>query len=129
MPWFYNSHSGEAAEESGPAAVAYEAALHLGIGWHEYTTQQDMLAAIQANGWPAPTGVAGGVANLGTQAASGAASGIGNALGLPSVNGAALRPLMVRVMKVIAGLLLVAVGVVQLAHPEKALAAVRGVIA
>jgi len=106
MPWFYNSHSGESAEESGPAALAYEAALHLGIGWHEYATQADMLAAIKANSWPPPTGVLGGLGNVTAAAASGATSGLSSAVLGPLFQ----SNLWIRAVEIVAGLILLGIG-------------------
>lgn len=57
MTWFYNSHSGEIENESPPAPLYFvlEAELHAGTGWHAYPTQAEVLAAVAANHWPAPT--------------------------------------------------------------------------
>jgi len=116
MPWFYNSHSGDAASESGVAALAYEAALHTGTGWHEYPTQAAMLAAIKANGWPAPTGVLGGLGNAG----KGAAGAAGNAVTGGITDLLTQRTLWVRIVKVVLGLGLVVIGIIQLAGPSRA---------
>jgi hypothetical protein len=64
--------------------------------------------------------------NIATGAGQAAASAAGNLLGLPTIHGAALRPLMVRVIKVVLGLVLVVAGVIQLASP--AAATVRKVV-
>lgn len=103
MPWFYNDHSGEAADESGIAALAYYAALHTGTGWHEYATQAQMNAAIAANHWPPATGsISTGVSNLGQSAVSGATGALTNGL-LP-------ENFLMRAGEVLIGLILLAVG-------------------
>lgn len=48
--WWYNSHTGMAEKPNPLQAIAG----HLGLGWHFYNTQAEMLAAIKANGWPGP---------------------------------------------------------------------------
>jgi hypothetical protein len=55
-----------------------------------------------------------------TPTAANAASAAANDLGIPTLNGAALRAFMVRALKVVVGLALVVVGVIKLVNPEKA---------
>jgi hypothetical protein len=62
MAVFYNSVSGDyqtASQSLNPVSEAIflsdEALLHTGDDWHEYSSVADMNAAVQANGWPAPT--------------------------------------------------------------------------
>jgi hypothetical protein len=135
MPWWVipEGFVGKLVNALGPGAtlnlytVKQSATEPAGAVGGPYATQAEAQA--QATAFNTSGKNQATLPNIATGTAQAAATGAGNLLGLPSVNGAALRPLMVRVMKVIAGLLLVAVGVVQLAHPEKALAAARGVIA
>ena len=54
MPWYYDSRTGAAAEEAGVLGILSTLQTKFGLGWHEYATQADMLAAIKQNGWPAP---------------------------------------------------------------------------
>jgi hypothetical protein len=110
MPWFYNSHSGDAAQESGPAALSYEALLHAGIGWHEYATQAQMLAAVKANGWPAPTGVLGGLSNVGSEAGKAAAkTAVGGLTGQLKVSG--ITSYFFRGLRILFGGILIIIGV------------------
>lgn len=54
MPWFYDSRTGAYAEEAGILGFLSNLQAKFGLGWHQYASQADMLAAIKANGWPAP---------------------------------------------------------------------------
>lgn len=54
MPWFYNSRTGAFAEEAGILGFFSTLQSHLGLGWHQYATKQQMLDAIKANHWPPP---------------------------------------------------------------------------
>lgn len=71
MPWFYNSYSGELTHASGVDALAYEAAIHTGTGWHELkiadsaTEQQAAAEAVKEvpGGTKPTTSVAQGVGN------------------------------------------------------------------
>jgi hypothetical protein len=112
MGWFYNSLSGETAEESGIAALPYETGL---LGWHEYPTQAALLAAVKAHpGWPQPT--TNPVAGLGQAAEGAASSTAGNLLGLPKFTSAEWRSYAIRALKIVLGIALVITGVVQLTH-------------
>ena len=121
MPWFYNNHSGDAASESGAAALPYYALLHTGIGWHEYATQAAMLAAIQANHWPAPTGVAGGLGNVGSQAATAAASGLTGQLKVTGVAAWFFRGL-----KIVFGGILMIIGISKLTGADNTIVQLAG---
>jgi hypothetical protein len=57
MPFFYNSSSGSTVEEAGVLGFLGTLQTNFGIGWHEYASYDDVLAAVKAHpGWPAPTG-------------------------------------------------------------------------
>lgn len=79
-----------------------------------FTTQADAQA--QATAFNQSGKNQATLPNIAAGAASSAASGIASALGIPTLNGAALRGFMVRVLKVVLGLGLVVVGVIQLAE-------------
>jgi hypothetical protein len=130
MPWFYNNYSGELKQESGPAALAYEAALHTGTGWHEYSTQAQAVAAAKANGWPAPTSsfggglgnaVGGGVEQLGAKAAS--------QLGSTVLGPLFQANIWERAGEVLLGLVLIAIGVARLTHAVPIATKVAGAVA
>jgi len=115
MPWFYNSYSGELANESGPAALAYYAALHTGTGWHELNipgtdsfAQAAAAAVREVPGGTTPTSSqAQALGNL-PGAAAGAVTG--------SISSSVLGPLFqkniwLRAGEVVAGVVLVAIAV------------------
>jgi len=114
MAVFYNDHSGAyhtANQSLNPAAeadfLAYEALLHAGIGWHEYSSVAAMNAAVAAHpGWPKPTS---NLAKATGQAAQQAGNAVTNSLGLPTFSN--LRDFAVRAAKVVIGALLIIVGV------------------
>lgn len=61
MAVFYNSETGQydvASQSLNPieeaAFLANEARLHVGTGWHEYSSIAAMNAAVAANHWPKP---------------------------------------------------------------------------
>lgn len=118
MPWFYNSYSGEAVKESGPAATLYYAALHTGTGWHEYATKNAMLAAVKAHGWPAPTssiiqGVDNAVTGTITSAVTSAIEGAFQGLGHFTVGVTGTTGLLGRVLKVVFGGVLITAGIMR----------------
>jgi hypothetical protein len=123
MPWFYDSRTGSAAEEAGALGFLSNLGSKLGLGWHQYATQADMLAAIKANNWPAPnynSTVANPVGKTvvgSVQAATGAtaASTTSCLITLPVLGGCILTKTNVRAMAAGAGLVLFgAVGIVGL---------------
>lgn len=125
MTWFYNSYSGEIENESPPSAIyfALEAELHLGTGWHDYPTQAAVLAAVKANGWPAPTTNLGkNLSNDASQGAKKAASAATSAIGagwnltLGNTSG-----LLVRILKVGVGLVLLIAGALKISGAGKTL--------
>lgn len=131
MAWFYNSYSGELTHADGIDALAYEAAIHTGTGWHELkiadnATEAQAAAEAQKEvpGGKTPTtsitqglkNAPGGVANLLT-------NGAGNLLGLPQLHN--LRDLMVRSAKVVIGAALIIIGVAQLSGASKAISSIK----
>jgi hypothetical protein len=123
LPYFYNNHTGLYAIESGVLAVPYESELHLGLGWHEYATVQQMNTAVKLNNWPGPflqgagnpTGIAGQITGETGGTISAAASNAANITGLPAIgdffNRLTQANTWVRVGEVVAGLILLYVGV------------------
>ena len=121
MAWFYNSYSGELTHADGLDALAYEAAIHTGSGWHELKiadSATEAQAAAEAKkevptGTTPTTGLATGIANAATNnPVTSALSGL-----LPSFTN--LRDFVVRAVKVVAGLALVIVGVSRMAGADK----------
>lgn len=113
MAVFYNSHTGLWAQYSlglNPADDAsflgYEALLHEGIGWHEYSSVAAMDAAVSKNKWPTPTTSTPTAAKQGATQAVNAAAG---SLGLPTFSN--LRDFVVRAMKVVIGAMLIIIGI------------------
>lgn len=124
-PWFYNKISGKVAYAPGP--FGYGLFTHLPLGWYGFKTQADLDSAVKIEGWPAPTTnpVKGATNTL-----TGGAGVAGDILGLPTFKNT--RGLAVRVLKVIAGLVLIIVGFVQLTHATTAIssaAKVAGAVA
>jgi hypothetical protein len=125
MAVFYNDHSGAyhtASQSLNPAAeadfLAYEALLHTGIGWHEYTSVTQMNAAVAAHpGWPRPTS---SLAKATGQAAGQAASAAGKLTGMAAIGDFFQRlgqaSTWVRVGEVILGFALIIVGLAKLAE-------------
>jgi hypothetical protein len=124
MPWFYDSNSGEAENISGIADVSlplYEGLLHTGTGWHEYSTQAEMDAAVKANGWPAPNqGFANPVTDAENQAGATAKASASTLTGLPAIGDFFQRLSQAstweRVGEVVLGVILIAVGLAKMTH-------------
>lgn len=122
MAVFYNSHSGEyhtASPSLNPVQeadfLAYEALLHTGIGWHEYSSVADMNAAVKKNGWPTPTtSVPKGLEQAGQQAVNNAVPGLSQ-IGT-FFSDLSQASTWIRVGQVLAGLILIAVGVARITH-------------
>jgi len=110
MPWFYNSYSGELVEESGPAALAYYAALHTGTGWHELNIPgSDTFAQAAADALKEVPG--------GTTPTSSQGQALGNLPGAAtsSISSSVLGPLFqsniwLRVAEVLIGVVLIGIG-------------------
>lgn len=122
MAVFYNSRSGYyavASQSLNPAAEAlflsYEAQLHSGTGWHEYSTLADMQAAVKANSWPAPTRSLTGAAGQGAATEGGAALGGGYHLVFGNTTG-----LLGRILKVVLGAVLLLSGIIRMTSIDKA---------
>lgn len=128
MPWFYNSLSGELANESGFSALAYEAAIHSGTGWHELHisgsasfAQAAAEAKKEVPGGASPTGsFLGGLGNTG----SGITNTAGNLTGINAVGDFFSRltekGIWVRVGEVLAGVLILYVGLKAVTAPQGA---------
>jgi hypothetical protein len=136
MAYFYNSYSGEvniASQSLNPVEeasfLANEARLHSGAGWHEYPDQAAMLAAIQANHWPAansgnPGNVAAGAAATGAKkAAQAAADAITKGWKLVFGN---TTGLLGRILKVVFGGVLVIAGLTRITGAKKDIISVAG---
>lgn len=120
MPWFYNSYSGELANESGVAALAYEAALHTGTGWHELNisgsatfAQAAAEALKEVPGGATPTGSQSqGLSQAIPNVAGAAASGISQSILGPLFQ----ANIWIRVGEVVLGLVILAVGLARITH-------------
>ena len=123
MPWFYNSHTGEAENISGIADVSlplYEALLHTGTGWHEYSTQAQMQAAISANHWPAANqGIQLGKIPAETGGVAGAAAS-GAIKDTFSLNASGLAGWFFRGLKILFGGILMIIGIAKLTGADNA---------
>ena len=123
MTYFYNSSTGGFANESPPAPqyFTYEAQLHLGQGWHAYGTLAAMDAAITANGWPpadASKGLLSGtstVPSTGPRAAN-AAKNAATSAAQDIWHGLLTQNLLMRVGEILAGLILLGIGVNAMFH-------------
>jgi hypothetical protein len=88
MTWFYNSYSGELTSASGADALAYEAAIHTGTGWHELPipasdTAAEAEAYVEKNfpgGTQPTTSVSTGLSNATTDNPITQATGISSTL-------------------------------------------------
>lgn len=123
MPWFYNTVSGELANESGVAALAYE----IGLGWHQLkipgSDSYTQAAADAKKEFPSGSAPTGGQVQGLKQVPGGAATAAGNAIpgvgsGIQSVTdflkGLTQQSLWVRVAKVAVGGVLVLIGLAHL---------------
>jgi hypothetical protein len=114
MVWFYNSSTGSVISEP---ALGDTIQSHL-PGWHgPFGTKQEALDYFTSHSsanpsWKAPTGLAGALTNEGGDAAAAATSGIGGTLGALLGNSAS-SPLL-RIVEILLGIALVAVGVAKL---------------
>jgi hypothetical protein len=114
MPWFYNSISGELANESGAAQLAYQAALHTGTGWHELNisgsasfAQAAAEALKEVPGGATPTGSAvQGLQNVPGSVAGAAASSISSSILGPLFQ----SNIWLRVAEVLIGVVLIGIG-------------------
>lgn len=132
MSWFYNSHSGELTSASGLDAVAYQAALHTGTGWHELnipasdTEAQAAAAAVaEVPGGAKPTtSVAAGTVNAAGTVASAATGSLGTLAGFLGVGKISGTNLVIRGAKIIIGGLLLIIGLVHITGAGGAAASV-----
>jgi hypothetical protein len=130
MSWFYNSYSGELTSASGVAALAYEAAIHTGTGWHELPipagdTESQAAAYVTANykGDPAPTtSISQGLANEPASGAKAVVGSLGNLAGFLGVGSISGTNLVIRAAKVIIGGLLLIIGLVHITGADNAVA-------
>lgn len=126
MSWFYNSYSGELTSASGVKALAYEAAIHTGTGWHELPipasdTEAQAAEYVKANfaGSTAPTtSITGGLGNAVTN------NPITNAIGkafdyVVSVNGFSGTNFVLRAVKIIIGGVLLISGLIHISGVDK----------
>jgi hypothetical protein len=117
VSWFYNSYSGELTSATGLDALAYQAAIHTGTGWHELhipASATEAQAAAEAvrevpGGTRPITSLEQGLANEPAAAAKSAAG----ALGSWSIGGISGTNLVSRALKIIIGGALLLIG---LAH-------------
>lgn len=132
--WYYNSLTGSVVDE--PPLVGIPQSWF--PDWHgPFPTKAAALTYASqqaaAGTGAAATGIPGNIANEATGAAQAATSGLSSGLaqGLRALlpQGTQLRAFMVRVLKVVVGLALVVVGVIQLVQPERAVTTVvRGAV-
>jgi len=123
MAWFYNSFSGELTSASGFDALAYEAAIHTGTGWHELkisasaTEAQAAAEAVKEDpkGTKPTTSISQGAQNTVGNAAKNAINISLSGL-FPKLSNT--RDFVVRAVKVIIGALLIIVGVNSLMKSE-----------
>lgn len=126
MPWFYNSRTGAYAEEAGVLGWLSVLGSKLGLGWHEYPTEQAMYAAVAANHWPQPTTHPSNPAGkIAVGSAEAAAKGVPTAFHLVFGNTGGL---LGRALKVIVGLVLMLAGALKLSGTSRTLADVLPVI-
>jgi hypothetical protein len=115
MAWFYNSYSGELTSASGFDALAYEAAIHTGTGWHQLkisASATEAQAAAEARkedpkGTAPTTSISTGIGNAVVH--NPLTNAVGNALGLPTFSNT--RDFVSRAVRVIIGAMLIIVGV------------------
>jgi hypothetical protein len=126
VAFFYNSHSGEEFQESGALGDLQSIEDHLGLGWHEYATQADVLAAVKANGWPAPTTSATtGLGNDASGAAKDVTSGATSALTGLFPQFTNTRDFTSRAIRVVAGLMLLGIGLNMLVKESTGISPVK----
>lgn len=110
MAWFYNSISGELGKHDGIDALAYEAALHSGTGWHELHIADSATFAQAAT--EAKKEVPGGQTPTGSQtkglqqAPGGVAQEVFHGLNVSNV--------ILRIGEVILGVVLIGVGIAKI---------------
>jgi hypothetical protein len=123
MPWFYNSRTGAFAEEAGALGFLSVLGSKLGLGWHEYPTEQAMDAAIAQNHWPPPTT---NPANpIGKTAVGSVEAGAPTAFRLVFGN---TTGLLGRILKVGVGLVLIIAGALKITGAGKTLEQVLPVV-
>lgn len=113
-PWYYNSESGKVEYVTNWFfKLSGRISASLPLDWYGWKTQQDMLNAIATEGWKAPTtSIVKGVENSAGQQASDVTGGLSGLL--PQFQNT--RGLAVRAIKVVVGVGLVFLGLVQLTH-------------
>jgi hypothetical protein len=133
MSWFYNSYSGELTSASGVAALAYEAAIHTGTGWHELPipasdteAQAAAYAAANFKGSAAPTtsiskGLTNGITN------NPITNAVGKALDY-SLQFGNTTGLLTRILKVTFGGILLIAGILKLSGASQKLSQVLPVV-
>jgi len=122
-PWFINSSSGEYFLSTNAAGgIGGWIDTHTpGLGWYGFNTQADMVNASQREGWPAPTAsIASGLKKENVPVVSQTVS-VAQFLAHLSE-----PETWVRVTKVVLGIGLIIVGVVQLAERSPVVQAVTG---
>jgi hypothetical protein len=134
MSWFYNSYSGELTHASGVDALAYEAALHSGTGWHELNISDsatEAQAAAEAkkedpSGTTPTTSVSKGITSAVTN------NPVTNAVG--KLGGYALSfgnttGLLTRILKITLGGILIIAGIMRISGADKDLVQIAGTAA
>lgn len=115
MTYFYNSNTGDWANESPPSLYYFqlETQLRIGVGWHAYGSMQAMQAAIRANHWPPANANASGASPVPGQVGNEAGKAA-NVTGVTAIgdffNRLTEENTWLRVGEVIAGLLLLYLG-------------------
>lgn len=115
MTYFYNSNTGDFANESPPSLFYFqlETQTRIGVGWHAYGSLQAMQAAIRANHWPPANANAGGASPVPGQI-SNEAGKAANVTGVTAIgdffNRLTEENTWIRVGEVLAGLLLLYLG-------------------
>ena len=128
MSWFYNSWSGELTHASGVDALAYQAAIHTGAGWHELKVPDSATEAQAAadavkevpGGTTPTTSLGQGLANLPGAAAQAAGASVPGLSQVGSFFGSLTQAATwIRVLKIVVGGLLLLEGIMRASGASK----------